>query len=101
MKTILSCSSMDYKRNSLYNKYGEINHNLEIDWGVFPDEYPCSFIKNSELIKGSDVYFLADFENPKENVMNLFSRSAPGDPESIFHNELLDIIVEMSLVSPG
>ncbi|CAF1179312.1 unnamed protein product [Rotaria sordida] len=37
----------------------------EIDWKVFPDNWPNIFIRNSEQIRHSHVIFLASFHNPQ------------------------------------
>lgn len=36
----------------------------DIDWGTFQDGYPDLLIRNAQNIRGNDVYFLADFDNP-------------------------------------
>ncbi|CAF1543516.1 unnamed protein product [Rotaria sp. Silwood1] len=43
-------------------------HHIElgdIDWKVFPDNWPNIFIRNSERIRHSHVLFLASFHNPQ------------------------------------
>lgn len=62
-KIILSSPGMENIQKNIKGPHVE---QLNISWDLFPDGTPNTTIKNPQEIKGSDVYFLADFNKPEE-----------------------------------
>ena len=62
IKLIYACQAMQAMANSMI---GTGVHVREIDWKTFKDGYPNLIIPNAEEIRGNDVVFLANMEDPR------------------------------------
>jgi len=63
-KLIFACQSMQALAASL--DFGTGTTLRKINWQRFKDNYPDLFIPQVEDIRGRDIYFLANFENPSD-----------------------------------